>query len=225
REAAPQDNILDQTNGTCSRMSESEEERRPRPIGVADDSEDSDVERGNDTSAAASAQAGDGPAIETTGVSAPEEGTAKKPSRKMPAFSENDLVKEKGLRQIYKEFPRKCRYKGKGREAEFLRGLMVAYKEWGYQLYPGAAFEDLASRTEKLGGKARTRDLMRELRDTERDRVIEAKYGRAAVEDLRAQEAAKLAAKESKTAAAQEDAAEEQEDEELASSRYMEVDG
>ncbi|CAM9326206.1 unnamed protein product [Hapterophycus canaliculatus] len=205
-------------------MSDSEEERRPRPIGVADDSEDSDVERGNDTSAGASVRTGDAPAIETTGEAAPDEGKAKKPSKKMPAFSENDLVKDKGLRQIYKEFPRKCRYKGKGREAEFLRGLMVAYKEWGYQLYPGVAFEDLASRTEKLGGRARTRDLMRELRDTERDRVIEAKYGRAAVEDVRAQEAAKIAAKESKTAAAEGEAAEEREDEELAGSRYMEVD-
>ncbi|CAM9166301.1 unnamed protein product [Pylaiella littoralis] len=99
---------------------------------------------------------------------------------------------------------------------------MVAYKEWGYQLYPGIAFEDLASRTEKLGGKARTRDLMHELRDTERDRVVEARYGRAAVENVRAQEAAKLVAKESKAAAAQEEVAEELEDKELAGSRYME---
>lgn len=109
-------------------------------------------------------------------------------------------------------------------QAEFLRGLMVAYKEWGYQLYPGVAFEDLASRTEKLGGKARTRDLMHELRDTERDRVIEARYGREAVENVHAQEAAKLVAKESKAAAAQEEEAEELEDEQLAGSRYMEVD-
>lgn len=95
---------------------------------------------------------------------------------------------------------------------------MVAYKEWGFQLYPGVAFEDLASRTEKLSGKARTRDLMQELRDTERDRVIEAKYGRAAVDDVRAQEAAKLLVKE-------EGQAEEREEEKLAGSRYMEVDG
>lgn len=103
---------------------------------------------------------------------------------------------------------------------------MVAYKEWGYQLYPGVAFEDLASRTEKLGGRARTRSLMRELRDTERDRVLEAKYGREAVDDVHAQEVARLAAKESKTAAAEGGRAEEREDEELAGRRYaMEVDG
>lgn len=52
----------------------------------------------------------------TTGVAAPEETPAKKPSKRMPAFSENDLVKDKGLRQIYKDFSQKCRYKGKGRE-------------------------------------------------------------------------------------------------------------
>ncbi|CAM9338141.1 unnamed protein product [Ectocarpus sp. 13 AM-2016] len=202
-------------------MSESEEERRPRPIGVADESdEDSGMERTDSNKRTK-------PGPDSTGVAAPEEAaTAKKVSNRPPAFSENHLVKEKGLRQVYKDFPQKCQYKGRGREAEFLRGLMVAYKEWGYQLYPGVAFEDLASRTEKLGGRARTRNLMHELRDTERDRVLEAKYGREAVDDVHAQEAARLAAKESKTAAAEGDREEEREDEELAGSRYaMEVDG
>ncbi|CAM9524045.1 unnamed protein product [Ectocarpus sp. 4 AP-2014] len=205
-------------------MSDSEEERRPRPIGVADGSdEDSGIERTD----AAGATNGTEPGPDSTGVAAPEEATtAKKVSNRPPAFSENHLVKEKGLWQVYKDFPQNCQYKGRGREAEFLRGLMVAYKEWGYQLYPGVAFEDLASRTEKLGGRARTRDLMLELRDTERDRVLEAKYGREVVDDVHAQEAARLAAKESKTAAAEGDRAEDREDEELAGSRYaMEVDG
>ena len=94
---------------------------------------------------------------------------------------------------------------------------MVAYKEWGYQLYPGVAFEDLASRTEKLGGRERTRDLMLDLRNTERDRVIEAKYGSSAVDDAHAKDAAKAAAKEAA-------AAEKREKEELAKSRYMDVD-
>lgn len=94
---------------------------------------------------------------------------------------------------------------------------MIAYKEWGYQLYPGVAFEDLASRTEKLGGKARTRDLMLELRDTERDRVIEAKYGRSAVDDVHAQEAAKRVDKEAAET-------EEREVEDPAKTRYMDVD-
>lgn len=102
------------------RMSEAEEERRPRPIGVADESdEDSDMERSN---GAAGGGAGAGPAAtdervtDTTAVAAPEEIATKKVSKKTPAFSENDLVKEKGLRQVYKDFPRKCQYKGRGRE-------------------------------------------------------------------------------------------------------------
>lgn len=93
---------------------------------------------------------------------------------------------------------------------------MVSYKEWGYQLFPGLAFEDLASRTEKLGGKVRVRDLLTELRDKERDRVLEAKYGRSAVENIHAQEAAKLVANEIEPE-------EGQDDEDPASSRYMDV--
>lgn len=68
----------------------------------------------------------------------------------------------------------------------------MAYKEWGHQLYPALAFEDLASRIQKLSGKARVRDLMREMRDEERDRFVESKYGRSAVEEARARKAAKI---------------------------------
>eukprot|EP00904_Undaria_pinnatifida_P013275 jgi/Undpi1/9078/HiC_scaffold_26.g11538.m1 len=198
-------------------MSDSEGERRPRPIGARDENEeDSDDDRRGpqpESNAAADGAAADTAAAQV----APEEASKKPASTRRPAFSENDLVKEKGLLQIYKQFPQKCQYKGKGREREFLRGLMVAYKEWGYQLYPGIAFEDLASRTEKLGGRERTRDFMHELRDTERDRYVEAKYGASAVDTIHAQDAAKLAAKEA--AAAEKRAKEEKEN-----TRYMEVD-
>lgn len=93
-------------------MSESEEERRPRPIGVADGSEDGNSDMEGNVAPAGAEETAPG----TTGMAAPDETTAKKPSKKMPAFSENDLVKDKGLWQIYKDFPKKCRYKGKGRE-------------------------------------------------------------------------------------------------------------
>lgn len=104
---------------------------------------------------------------------------------------------------------------------------MVSYKEWGYQLYPSLAFEDLASRTEKLGGKERVRDLMRELRDKERDRVVEAKFGKSAMDDARAQEAADMA---EKADGADGDGAQKQKDSEkvekqLANSRYTDIDG
>lgn len=95
-------------------MSESVEERRPRPIGVVDESEeDSDMER-NDAAGAAGAGA-DKRAADSTAVAAPEE-IITKVSKKIRAFSENDLVKEKGLLKIYNDFPQKCQYKGKGRE-------------------------------------------------------------------------------------------------------------
>lgn len=94
---------------------------------------------------------------------------------------------------------------------------MVAYKEWGYQLYPSLAFEDLASRTEKLGGKARVRDIMQEFRDKERERYVESKYGHCAVADMRAQEALKDAEKEAAVA-------EEQKESQPTNSRYMDTD-
>lgn len=98
-------------------MSESEEERRPRPIGVADGSdEDSGMERTD----AAGANNGTEPGPDSTGA-APEEATsAKKVSNRPPAFSENHLVKEKGLWQVYKDFPQKCQYKRRGREVKQL---------------------------------------------------------------------------------------------------------
>lgn len=97
-------------------MSASEEERLPRPIGVEDESEeDSDV----DQNKAANTQVGT-EEVDTTAVApkaAPEEAPKKHKSKsRKPAFSENDLVKDKGLRQVYNDFPRKCQYKGKGRE-------------------------------------------------------------------------------------------------------------
>lgn len=67
---------------------------------------------------------------------------------------------------------------------------MLAYKEWGHQLYPALAFEDLANRTDKLGGKARVRELMRELREQERDRYTQSKYGSSAVDEVGGQEPA-----------------------------------
>lgn len=94
-------------------MSESEEERRPQPIGVGGGSED-DSDRNSDGEEDPSRSRAE------PEVAAPQ-GTAEEPSKKSKsnrraAFSGNDLVKEKGLLKIYKDFPRKCQLKGKGRE-------------------------------------------------------------------------------------------------------------
>ncbi|CAM9466742.1 unnamed protein product [Discosporangium mesarthrocarpum] len=90
---------------------------------------------------------------------------------------------------------------------------MFFYKEWGYQLYPALAFEDLAARIEKLGGKARVRQLLGELREQERDRHLEASLGQTAVQDVRAFEAAKATAKDAMRA-------EKRDEEELDNHRY-----
>lgn len=96
-------------------MSDSKREGRPKPIGVSDGSESeegSDQELGEGQSKKAAAS-------QIAAVDEP----AKKPStsRRIPAFSENNLVMEKGLLKVYKEFPKKCKYKGRGREVRVLK--------------------------------------------------------------------------------------------------------
>lgn len=96
---------------TTMSVSESDE-RRPKPIGA---DEESDDESDNDNAANRQERAGAG-AGQTKVTEAPGEVSQKPASKKTLAFSENDLVKKKGLSKIYEEFPQKCQYKGKGRE-------------------------------------------------------------------------------------------------------------
>lgn len=101
------------------------DERRPRPIG-GEEGEESDDESDTENSNAKRPSVGNntadgnqsaGGAAGPAGVAALEgETTKKKVARKTPAFSENNLVMEKGLIKVYKEFPQKCQYKGRGRE-------------------------------------------------------------------------------------------------------------
>ncbi|CAM9337708.1 unnamed protein product [Choristocarpus tenellus] len=173
-------------------MSESEVEDPQKPIDGGDE-DDEDIVGGRSNGAGVNSIQG-GPSVAIEEV---EEPSKKKQKRnKAPPFSDSNLVSEKGLLKIYQDFPSKCKYKGWGHEAEFLRGLMFNYKEWGYQLNPSLAFEDLTSRIEKLGGKARVRQLMGDLREKERDRYLASNLGPAAVNNVRAFEAAKTASKE-----------------------------
>lgn len=95
-------------------MSSTDIEKRPRPIRADDGSEDEDDserdDQGQPSKDSAGAEEGD------TTARATEKPTKKSPSRKRPAFSENNLVMEKGLMKIYREFPKRCQYKGRGRE-------------------------------------------------------------------------------------------------------------
>lgn len=93
-------------------MSDLEENLRPRPINGSEESDEessSDSERGR----------GDSKKPRTNppeaAESAPEQ-PKKATVKRKPAFSEDDLVKAKGLLKVYDEFPRRCQYKGKGRE-------------------------------------------------------------------------------------------------------------
>lgn len=87
-------------------MSSTDIEKRPRPIRADDGSEDEDDSERDDlgqpSKGGAGAQEGD------TTTRATEKATKKSPSRKRPAFSENNLMMEKGLVKIYRDFPKRC---------------------------------------------------------------------------------------------------------------------
>lgn len=86
-------------------------------------------------------------------------------------FTEELLISPNGLEKIYFEFPLICKYNPKYiSEADYLKKLLINYKEWAFQLHPGLSFPDLISRTEVVGVKARTKTYTNRLRDKERDR-------------------------------------------------------
>lgn len=93
-------------------MSDIEENRRPRPI---NGSEESDEESNSDSERDREARKKPRINPPEAAESAPEQ-PKKATVKRKPAFSEDDLVKTKGLLKIYDEFPRRCQYKGKGRE-------------------------------------------------------------------------------------------------------------
>lgn len=93
-------------------MSSTDLEKRPRPIRADDGSEDEDDSERDDLGQPSK----DGAEEDSTTARTAEKPTKKSPARKRPAFSENNLVMEKGLTKIYREFPKRCQYKGKGRE-------------------------------------------------------------------------------------------------------------
>lgn len=94
---------------------------------MADGSDEDDIDRVQ-TEDVADPEGGQGEGNSTTAVAATEDAAGnvpKKASKKRPAFSENNLVMEKGLIQIYNEFPQKCQYKGRGREVSFESYLLM----------------------------------------------------------------------------------------------------
>jgi len=93
----------------------------------------------------------------------------KKPRR---VFDERILTNRDGLLRVYEDFPQACQFRGRGHEAQDAKMLINKYKEWGFQLFPNLAFQDLLSRCEALGSKAGTRAYAENLRERERCRYL-----------------------------------------------------
>jgi hypothetical protein len=53
-----------------------------------------------------------------------------------------------------------------------LNNLIMMYKEWAFQLYPGMSRDDLMDDAAKMGSKPSVKGYMSRLRDDERDRYI-----------------------------------------------------
>jgi hypothetical protein len=109
---------------------------------------------------------------DNTNEAVPEELVKKKKARFYKSFSEDILVSEDGLPRIYKEFPKICKFRGRGSEAKDLQKLMTMYTEWAFQLHPSLACSDLLMRTENHGSKARVKSCLTELRELERHRFL-----------------------------------------------------
>mmetsp|Transcript_9910 Transcript_9910/g.10012 ORF Transcript_9910/g.10012 Transcript_9910/m.10012 type:complete len:359 (+) Transcript_9910:61-1137(+) len=96
----------------------------------------------------------------------------KRTKRKVRRFDEDVLIGRDGIERIYEEFPKACKFQGRGFEALDLKRLTTLYKEWAFQLFPNLAFEDLLSSTEKLGAKGKVRTVIENLRTRERERYM-----------------------------------------------------
>lgn len=91
-------------------------------------------------------------------------------------FTEDLLVGYEGMQRIYSEFPLHCQAKvPRGGEMNYLNRLLTRYKEWAFQLHPGLAFPDVVAKCEALGSKARVRNVLIQMRHSERDRYIVSK--------------------------------------------------
>ena len=87
-------------------------------------------------------------------------------------LTEEMLTGEDGLLRLYREFPKICKFHGRGSEAKDIKRLCTMYKEWAFQLHPGLAFPDFLSKCEALGSKPRVRANLDHIRSMERDRYL-----------------------------------------------------
>jgi hypothetical protein len=117
----------------------------------------------------------DGNAGNKNGEKPTEELLKTKKKRVTRPFNEELLLSNLGIRKIYETFPKKCRYRGKGHEREYLNNLVGLYREWSFHLHPGIALPDIVLKSKELGKKASIRSAMETLRNEERDRYLVSK--------------------------------------------------
>jgi hypothetical protein len=101
----------------------------------------------------------------------------KRPRYNKP-LTEELLLSVNGIEKVYNEFPLYLKSSSvtSGHEGAYLTTLLTHYKNWHFQVFPGASFSDFISKTDTLGSKSRIRSYMNRLRDKERDRYLVSVY-------------------------------------------------
>jgi hypothetical protein len=93
----------------------------------------------------------------------------KKETKRKKELDVDLLLSPDGLQAIYDNFPKKCKFRGRGFEASDLRNLIGSYKLWAWMLLPGTAFVDFIPKCEKLGSDKRMRAAMDQWRQEENE--------------------------------------------------------
>ncbi|XP_064816801.1 TIMELESS-interacting protein-like [Oncorhynchus masou masou] len=83
--------------------------------------------------------------------------------RPQPKLDSQRLTSERGLPALRSLFDN-VHFKGKGHEAEDLRGLMQRMENWAHRLYPKLQFEDFIDKLETLGSKKEVQTCLKRIR-------------------------------------------------------------
>ena len=117
----------------------------------------------------------------------------KKSAEELAAEEAKDLLKKKrkprpkltgsilkgGLVKIRREFPKSVKFRGRGDEARFARNMICKVKEFCFDIFPHAAFEDVLDDIEKLGSSDRVvKDYMNEMRNDVRREFLIGRFGK-----------------------------------------------
>jgi hypothetical protein len=95
-------------------------------------------------------------------------GKKKKIKRKL-SLNASILLSSDGLKKVYEEFPRSCKFRGKGYENQDLKNMISCYKYWAFMLLPGTAFTDFLLKCEQLGSSNEVKTAMNQYRQLEKE--------------------------------------------------------